>query len=66
MTSHYDIALLQLNVLDSLMAYREAGSRADPVALFYAGTDHVPGTLKAAGWPKTGHNARWMSLPGGP
>src|SRR5262245_17915257 len=32
-----DIALPQLKVLDSSMAYREAGSPGDPVALFLHG-----------------------------
>jgi hypothetical protein len=33
-TTICDIALPQLKVLDSSMAYREAGSSGDPVALF--------------------------------
>lgn len=37
MTTHADIALAQLNVLESSMAYREAGSPDDPVALFLHG-----------------------------
>lgn len=37
MTTHADIALGQLNVLDSAMAYRETGSPRDPVALFLHG-----------------------------
>src|ERR1700749_678305 len=37
MTIHSDIALPQINVLDSSMAYREAGSPSDPVALFLHG-----------------------------
>lgn len=37
MTTHADIALAQLNVLESSMAYREAGSLDDPVALFLHG-----------------------------
>jgi len=37
MTIHSDIALSQINVLDSSMAYREAGSPGDPVALFLHG-----------------------------
>src|SRR5215471_2772091 len=37
MTTLSDIALPQLNVLDSSMAYREAGSPSDPVALFLHG-----------------------------
>ena len=37
MTVLSDIALPQLNVLDSSMAYREAGSPGDPVALFLHG-----------------------------
>src|SRR5438309_8002560 len=37
MTTLPDIALPQLNVLDSSMAYREAGSPGDPVALFLHG-----------------------------
>lgn len=37
MTTRPDIALAQLNVLDSSMAYREAGSPGDPVALFLHG-----------------------------
>jgi haloalkane dehalogenase len=37
MTALSDIALPQLNVLDSTMAYREAGSPEDPVALFLHG-----------------------------
>jgi haloalkane dehalogenase len=37
MTALSDIALPQLNVLDSSMAYREAGSPGDSVALFLHG-----------------------------
>jgi haloalkane dehalogenase len=37
MTALSDIALPQLNVLDSSMAYREAGSPSHPVALFLHG-----------------------------
>jgi haloalkane dehalogenase len=37
MTALSDIALPKLNVLDSSMAYREAGSPGDPVALFLHG-----------------------------
>ena len=37
MTALSDIALPQLSVLDSSMAYREAGSPGDPVALFLHG-----------------------------
>jgi haloalkane dehalogenase len=37
MTTLTDIALPRLNVLDSSMAYREAGSPGDPVALFLHG-----------------------------
>jgi haloalkane dehalogenase len=37
MTTISDIALPQRNVLDSSMAYREAGSPGDPVALFLHG-----------------------------
>src|SRR6058998_254010 len=37
MSTLADIALAQLNVLDSSMAYREAGSPRDPVALFLHG-----------------------------
>ena len=37
MTTLSDVALPQLNVLDSSMAYRELGSPGDPVALFYTG-----------------------------
>jgi haloalkane dehalogenase len=37
MTTLTDVALPQLNVLDSSMAYREAGSPGDPVALFLHG-----------------------------
>jgi haloalkane dehalogenase len=37
MTVLADIALPQLNVLDSSLAYREAGSPGDPVALFLHG-----------------------------
>jgi haloalkane dehalogenase len=37
MITHADIALAQLNVLDSSIAYREAGSPGDPVALFLHG-----------------------------
>jgi haloalkane dehalogenase len=37
MTTLADIALPKLNVLDSSMAYREAGSPGDPVALFLHG-----------------------------
>ena len=37
MTIRTDIALPQLRVLDSSMAYREAGSSSDPVALFLHG-----------------------------
>jgi haloalkane dehalogenase len=37
MTAIPDIALPQLNVLDSSMGYREAGSPGDPVALFLHG-----------------------------
>jgi haloalkane dehalogenase len=39
MTTVSDIALSQLNVLDSSMAYREAGSQGDPVALFLHDAD---------------------------
>ena len=37
MTIHSDIALPQISVFDSSMAYRQAGSRGDPVALFLHG-----------------------------
>ena len=37
MTTFSDIALPQLNVLDSSMAYREAGSPGGPIALFLHG-----------------------------
>jgi haloalkane dehalogenase len=37
MTTLPDIALPQLDVLDSWMAYREAGSPGDPIALFLHG-----------------------------
>jgi haloalkane dehalogenase len=37
MTIQSDIALPQISVLESSMAYREAGSRGDPVALFLHG-----------------------------
>jgi haloalkane dehalogenase len=37
MTALADIALPQINVLDSTMAYREAGDRGAPVALFLHG-----------------------------
>ena len=37
MTSLIDVALPQVNVLGSTMAYREAGNREAPVALFLHG-----------------------------
>lgn len=37
MTTQYDIGLAQRPILDSTMAYREAGSTATPVALFLHG-----------------------------
>jgi haloalkane dehalogenase len=37
MTVRFDVALPQVNVLDSTMAYREAGNREAPVALFLHG-----------------------------
>ena len=37
MTTLYDVALPQVSVLDSTMAYREAGDREAPVALFLHG-----------------------------
>ena len=37
MTVRFDVVLSQVNVLDSTMAYREAGDRKAPVALFLHG-----------------------------
>jgi len=37
MTNVNDVALPQVNILESTMAYREAGDREAPVALFLHG-----------------------------